>query len=82
MLSVFEVNSSGLQKYLTTENDGSFAPSVKVLIFPEAGRIFWNFFLELIDVIEFCLLSKLIQVGCRNIWRRRTTEASLPVSMC
>ena len=66
-MSVYEVNSSWLQKYLTAEIDGSFAPSVKVLILQEVGRTSWNFFGELIDATEFCLFSKLIQVGCRNI---------------
>ena len=40
---------------------------VKVLIFPEVGRIFWNFFGELIDAMAFCLFLKIIQVGWSNI---------------
>ena len=49
---------------------------VKVLIFLEVGRIFMEFFRELTDAMELCLFLKLIQVGCRNIWRRRTMAAS------
>ena len=40
---------------------------VMVLIFPEVGRIFWNFFGELIDAKAFCLFLKIIQVGWSNI---------------
>ena len=43
---------------MTTENDGSFAPSVKVLIFIVVGRIIWNFFRELIDAMAFCLFFR------------------------
>ena len=51
------------------ENDDSFffRCLLKVLIFPEVGRIFWNFFPELIDAMEFCRFLKIIQVGWRNI---------------
>ena len=52
---------------MTTENDGSFAPSVKVLIFMVVGRIIWNFFRELIDAMAFYVFLKIIQVGWRYI---------------